>query len=272
MQPARFLCPWDFPGKNTGVSCHFLLQGIFLTQGSNLSLLHWQVDSLLSHQGSPGKKTENQKRWPLDRGKAGGRTQAGCFMGTILEEQRFWEKGNPDRLWPWPHPSLMRDDAVTKACFWSQASFFPPCYVLWPEVITARGRVWENNLSSVRDGPIVLYELYRQIQGKLSEDFPSQTSKIWNTSGAKTISLLSVLELSHLISLPPNVFTHKAKVFVLLSSLLPFLPLPFLLLLALPSSCSFSSFSLSFLPLLLFTRQMYIKMLLCAKQCPKQRK
>ena len=33
--PARFLCPWDFPGKNTGVGCHFLLPGIFLTQGLN---------------------------------------------------------------------------------------------------------------------------------------------------------------------------------------------------------------------------------------------
>ena len=32
---ARLLCPWDFPGKNTAVSCHFLLQGIFLTQGLN---------------------------------------------------------------------------------------------------------------------------------------------------------------------------------------------------------------------------------------------
>ena len=52
----RDLCPWDFPGKNTGVGCHFLLQGIFLTQGSNppLRLLHWQADSLpLSHWGSP---------------------------------------------------------------------------------------------------------------------------------------------------------------------------------------------------------------------------
>ena len=41
----------DLPGKNTGVGCHFLLQGIFLTQGSNphlLCLLHWQVDSLPS--------------------------------------------------------------------------------------------------------------------------------------------------------------------------------------------------------------------------------
>ena len=54
--PARLLRPWDFPGKNTGVGCHFLLQGIFLTQGSNtylLHLLHWQADSLpLSHLGS----------------------------------------------------------------------------------------------------------------------------------------------------------------------------------------------------------------------------
>ena len=32
-------CPWDFPGKNTGVGCHFLLQGIFPTQGSNLCFL-----------------------------------------------------------------------------------------------------------------------------------------------------------------------------------------------------------------------------------------
>ena len=31
----KLLCPWDSPGKNTGVSCHALLQGIFLTQGSN---------------------------------------------------------------------------------------------------------------------------------------------------------------------------------------------------------------------------------------------
>ena len=44
--PARLLCPRDSPGKNTGLGCHFLLQGIFPTQGSNLRLLcllHWQV-------------------------------------------------------------------------------------------------------------------------------------------------------------------------------------------------------------------------------------
>ena len=40
MQPTRLLCPWDSPGKNTGVGCHSLLQGIFLVQGLNLVLLH----------------------------------------------------------------------------------------------------------------------------------------------------------------------------------------------------------------------------------------
>ena len=47
------LCPWDSPGKNTGVGCHFPLQGIFQTQGWNLCPmhhLHWQAGSLpLSH-------------------------------------------------------------------------------------------------------------------------------------------------------------------------------------------------------------------------------
>ena len=44
----------DSPGKNTGVGCHFLLQGIFLTQESNLGLLHWrQILYWLSYKGSP---------------------------------------------------------------------------------------------------------------------------------------------------------------------------------------------------------------------------
>ena len=43
---ARQLCPWDSPGKNTGVGCYFLLQGISLTQGLNLHLLPWQPGSL----------------------------------------------------------------------------------------------------------------------------------------------------------------------------------------------------------------------------------
>ena len=49
---------WDFPGKNTGVCCHALLQGIFLSQGPNSHLLHWQAGSLsLSHLLSVCSKT-----------------------------------------------------------------------------------------------------------------------------------------------------------------------------------------------------------------------
>ena len=43
LYPTRLLCPWNFPGKHTGVGCYFLPQGIFLTRGSNprlLCLLH----------------------------------------------------------------------------------------------------------------------------------------------------------------------------------------------------------------------------------------
>ena len=52
LQPSRLLCPWDFPGKNTGVGCHLLFQGIFLIQDSNLSPA-LQADSLLL--SNPGK-------------------------------------------------------------------------------------------------------------------------------------------------------------------------------------------------------------------------
>ena len=51
-------CPWDSPGKNTGVGCHFLLEGIFLTQGSNPGLLRLLHCSWIlyrpCHEGSPG--------------------------------------------------------------------------------------------------------------------------------------------------------------------------------------------------------------------------
>ena len=54
---ARLLCPWNFLGKNTGLCCHFLLQGIFLTQRSNPCLLYFlpcrQILYPLSQLGSP---------------------------------------------------------------------------------------------------------------------------------------------------------------------------------------------------------------------------
>ena len=54
LQPPRLLQPWDFPGLNTGVSCHFLLQGIFPTQGSTSHIPHCRQTLFhLSHQGIP---------------------------------------------------------------------------------------------------------------------------------------------------------------------------------------------------------------------------
>ena len=54
---SRLLCPWNSLGKNIGVGCHALLQGIFPTQGLNphlLHLLHWQAGSLpLAPPGNP---------------------------------------------------------------------------------------------------------------------------------------------------------------------------------------------------------------------------
>ena len=66
MEPTRLLGPWDFPGRNTGVDCHFLFQGIFLTPRFNPCpphLLYWQADSLpLSHLGNP-----KSPKLPLNR-------------------------------------------------------------------------------------------------------------------------------------------------------------------------------------------------------------
>ena len=48
-QPARLLCPWGFSRQEYWRGCHFLLQGIFSTHGSNLCflcVLHWQTASL----------------------------------------------------------------------------------------------------------------------------------------------------------------------------------------------------------------------------------
>ena len=60
LYPTRLLSPWNFPGKSTGVGCHFLLLGIFSNQGSNLGLPHCrQTLYRLSHQGVPHQKADS---------------------------------------------------------------------------------------------------------------------------------------------------------------------------------------------------------------------
>ena len=97
----RFLCPWDFPGKNTGVGCHFLLQEIFPIQGLKLQnlrktkqntkglnphLLHWQVDSL--PPGNPSLDvTHTVKSCP---------SSVACLGGQIPCMERGWRMGGSD--------------------------------------------------------------------------------------------------------------------------------------------------------------------------------
>ena len=65
LQPTRLLCPGDFPGKGTGVCCHFLLQGIFPTQGSNPGFPHCR--QMLYHLSHQGRKEGGIIKW--ERGK-----------------------------------------------------------------------------------------------------------------------------------------------------------------------------------------------------------
>ena len=95
LQPVRPLCPQDFPGKNIGVGCHALLQGIFPTQESNLHLLHllhcrtvlyhWvtgcgccQVTSVVSDSVWPHRWQPNRLLCPWD--SPGKNTGVGCHI------------------------------------------------------------------------------------------------------------------------------------------------------------------------------------------------
>ena len=88
-----FLCPWDFPGKNTGVGCHFLFQGIFPTQGLHLGLLHllhWQVDSFpLSHLGNSFRNCNLMDFTLCPWNSPGSNSGVGChslFQGIFLTQ------------------------------------------------------------------------------------------------------------------------------------------------------------------------------------------
>ena len=81
LYPSRLLCPQNVPGKNTGVGCNFLLQGIFLTQESNLGLQCRQIFYWFSHQGSPFILTACSIYITRLRDKARmGLTQASCAI------------------------------------------------------------------------------------------------------------------------------------------------------------------------------------------------
>ena len=81
LSPARLLCPWDFPGKSTGVGCHFLLPRIFPTQGSNPHLLHSRR-ILYQWQGFPKRPDFSVNKLDF---------LSGAYSGTSISSI----------LWPW---------------------------------------------------------------------------------------------------------------------------------------------------------------------------
>ncbi|CAM9378663.1 unnamed protein product [Rangifer tarandus platyrhynchus] len=56
------LCSWDYLSRNTAVGSHFLLQGIFLTQGSLLHLLRWKVDAFTTEPPGHTQKTSTDRK------------------------------------------------------------------------------------------------------------------------------------------------------------------------------------------------------------------
>ena len=97
LQPTRLLCPWDSPGKNSGVGCHALLQGIFLTHGSNLHLLcllHWQAGSLLLALSGKPAKSHSLVEYAL--GSQFGTWLQDSLTAYLFEAQLFSPSLNPD--------------------------------------------------------------------------------------------------------------------------------------------------------------------------------
>ena len=88
LQPARLLCPWDSPAKNTAAGYHFLLQGIFLIWGSNPRLLHWQEDLYHCMLGKPTPcVTGNLRGFPDSLHSA---REAGVGAGDMLPPAPPW--------------------------------------------------------------------------------------------------------------------------------------------------------------------------------------
>ena len=121
-----FVTPWtvsqpgspvhgDSPGKNTGVSCPFLLQEIFLTQGLNPSLLHCrQIHYHLSHQGGPHINKEVRKYLALERELM----QLFNHKQEIENRESGWSSSTP-RLPTPPPPETGCPWFPSKTCLWA---------------------------------------------------------------------------------------------------------------------------------------------------------
>ena len=90
LQSTRLLCPWNFPGKNTGVGCHFLLQGIFPTQGLNLRFFASPALAggffTIARPGKPFTLLTTDQKFSYGWGKSQSLKKA-CSMGSKPQHQ-----------------------------------------------------------------------------------------------------------------------------------------------------------------------------------------
>ena len=108
--PARLLCPWDSPARNTGVGCYFLLLGIFPTQGLKLGLLHCrQTLYRLTHQGSPVIYNIN------------------CILFFLATLCDLWDLSSLTRDWTW-----VLAVEVPSPNHWTAREFPTICFLIEP--------------------------------------------------------------------------------------------------------------------------------------------
>ena len=131
-------CPWNSPGKNTGVGCHFLFQRIFPIQESNPGLLCCRHSLHLSYKGIPltrwlsqCRRSLGQKKWKFIKGgngnfplkeemvyfpSCGQKTLAGYSPGSHRVGRNLAQAHTPECLQPPPPPgcSHLCEPAVLK--------------------------------------------------------------------------------------------------------------------------------------------------------------
>ena len=118
LQPARLLCLWDFLGKNTGMCSHFLLQRIFLTQGSNLGFQHCRQILFFPH-------TYHQSR------------------ATVLN--LHWQQNHPEGMGLLEPKLRVSSDSEHLGCVW-EFTFLTSSQVMW--ILLIYGPDFENHCSA----------------------------------------------------------------------------------------------------------------------------
>ena len=165
-------CPWNFPGKNTGMGCHLLLRVIFLNQGSNLHLLHllnWQADFYHCATWEAQKGTDCMHNW-------------GKFWATRYKKAKktnclFWRAGSITKLL----------GAKAKYCT-STLHQIPPKW-------------WANHLShpsGPKSGPTLTLTPYKELAHPILEERALESVTYFHSPTAATESQLSLAWTSYL--------------------------------------------------------------------------